>query len=204
MNGLAVNQHCPWASDEWTACHDFPPGWAYPIVWYATVPLLEDNDVHVPVMQPPFEVTQFAVHPEGCFVVTVSDLEPDVGDIVVQLEVGHIEGIYYHYVENSDFVDLGNFGIKKERGCGLSRLPFSSWLYLAYAVMSIAWLVSLELLMLAVAERVALLIQWCVADIAVWYIEYIIHYLKNWGFLILGNKKEGVNPAVVFMSTLLV
>ena len=48
---------------------------------------------------------------------------------------------------------------------------------------------SLELLMLAVAERVALLIQWCVADIAVWYIEYIIHYLKNWGFSILGNKK---------------
>ena len=49
-----------------------------------------------------------------------------------------------------------------------------------------------KLLMLVVAGRVAFLIQWRVADIAVWYIEYIVHYLKNWGFLILGNKKEGV------------
>ena len=46
-----------------------------------------------------------------------------------------------------------------------------------------------KLLMLVIAGRVAFLIQWRVADIAVWYIEYIVHYLKNWGFLILGNKR---------------
>ena len=33
--------------------------------------------------------------------------------------------------------------------------------------------------MLVVAGLVAPLIQWCVADVAVWYIEYIEHYLKN-------------------------
>ena len=36
-----------------------------------------------------------------------------------------------------------------------------------------------KLLMLVIAGRVAFLIQWRVADIAVWYIEYIEHYLKN-------------------------
>ena len=46
--------------------------------------------------------------------VTVSDLKPDVGDVVVQPDASRMESISYHYVENSDFFDLGIFWNKKE------------------------------------------------------------------------------------------
>ena len=43
--------------------------------------------------------------------------------------------------------------------------------------------------MLVVAGRVAFLIQWRVADVTIWRLEYIVHYLENLDFSILGNKK---------------